>query len=191
MVVLLLNKIEQSRLQVDQQHDEEKAKELAMTASNISMKSLQSLLDRYSPKQILHDRIRKQNRVQLRLKLLFTCYYVKTAIDVVKTVDDDESSKANDNANANDNTNDTSSDDHDKLSDILGVDARSGLPHPLWTRKHDAILIRSVAKHGWVDVDSNLKDIVNDKDIKWGFPFEASKNAPIQRIGEQEIKNMR
>ena len=131
------------------------------------------------------------NRVELRLKLLFTCYYVKTAIDVVKTVDDDESSKANDNANANDNTNDTSSDDHGKLSDILGVDARSGLPHPLWTRKHDAILIRSVAKHGWVDVDSNLKDIVNDKDIKWGFPFEASKNAPIQRIGEQEIKNMR
>ena len=168
-------------MQVDQQNDQDKAKELAMTASNIDLKSLRSLIDRYSPKQILHDRTRKANRIPLRLRLLFTCFYVKAAIGVVKTVDE-ESSTSN---------NETTPSDHDKLSDILGVDARSGLPHPLWTRKHDAILIRSVAKHGWVDVDSNLKDIVNDKDITWGFPFEASNNAPIQQIGDQGMNNIR
>ena len=35
------------------------------------------------------------------------------------------------------------------------------------------------------------KDIVNDKDIKWGFPFEAAASAPVQRISEQEMKNLR
>ncbi|VEU34941.1 unnamed protein product [Pseudo-nitzschia multistriata] len=179
-VVELLNMIEQSRLQIDQQMDHQKAQDLALTASNVTLKNLQNLLERYSPMQILYDRSRKANRISLRLKLLVSCNYIKTAIAIVTAVDK-ESSASNIEIPTGD----------DKLCDVLGVDARSGLPHPLWTKKHDAILIRSVAKHGWVDVDANLKNIVNDKKIKWGFPFEASNNAPVQRIGEQEMKNMR
>lgn len=177
-VIQLLNKIEQNRLQADQVHIQQKAKELAITASNVNLKSLQNLINRYSPKQLLHDRTRKANRITLRQKTLMTCHYVKAANVIVNFIGDDSPSSSG-------------SEDDDKLCDILGVDHRSGLPHPLWTRKHDAVLIRSVAKHGWVDVDSNLKDIVNDKEIKWGFPFEAAASAPVQRISEQEMKNLR
>jgi hypothetical protein len=183
IVIELLNKIEQSRLQADQVNSQQKDKELAITASIVDLKSLQNLVNRYSPKQLLHDRTRRQNRITLRQKTLMTCHYIKAATELVKFIGDESPPSSSDNSDKKSG--------HDKLCDILGVDARSGLPHPLWTRKHDAVLIRSVAKHGWVDVDSNLKDIVNDKDIKWGFPFEAAANAPIQCISEQEMNNLR
>ncbi len=178
IVIELLNKIENSRLQTDRMQAQKKEKELAITPSNVTLKSLQGLLNRYAPKQLLHDRTRKQNRITLRQKTLMTCHYVKAADDLIDFVEDKSLPSSDGDAD-------------DKLCDIIGVDARSGLPHPLWTRKHDAILIRSVAKHGWVDIDSNLKDIVNDKEIKWGFPFEAAATAPVQRISEQEMKNLR
>ena len=177
----LLNKIEQSRAQADQHSNQEKAKELAISPSTVNLRSLRNLLDRYSPKQILNDRSRKFNRVSLRLKLLVSCYYLKTATVIIEKADALPSAP----------NNGTPSDGVKvELCNILAADSRS-LPHPLWTKKHDAILIRSVVKHGWVDIDSNLKDIVNDKEIKWGFPFEVSSNAPVQCIGEQEMKNTR
>ena len=183
MVLPLLKKIEQSNNQVELQSQQEKMKDLSITAANLDLKSLQKLLERYSPKQILHDRHKTGKKISLRMKLLHACYYVKSAIELVKAVDGELSAN---------NTNAMNSTKKDKLVDMVGVDARSGLPHPLWTRKHDAILIRSVAKHGWVDVDSNLKRIVNDKDIKWGFPFEASDDAtPIEHVDENDQANLR
>ena len=179
IVIELLNKIETSRLQADKIQEQQKEKELAITPSTVTLKSLQGLIKRYSPMQLLHDRTRKQNRITLRQKTLMTCHYVKAAAEIISFIDDKSTPCSSD------------GDAEDKLCDIIGVDARSGLPHPLWTRQHDAILIRSVAKHGWVDVDLNLKDIVNDKDIKWGFPFEAAASAPVVRISEQEKNNLR
>mmetsp|Transcript_21082 Transcript_21082/g.58594 ORF Transcript_21082/g.58594 Transcript_21082/m.58594 type:complete len:2371 (-) Transcript_21082:379-7491(-) len=180
LVIGLLNNLEQSKLQVGQQRDFEKEQELGLTVSNVNLKSLQNLLKRYSPMQLLYDRSRKANKISLRLKLLVGCYYIRAATEIVKEVDEQSSKSEHE-----------SSSDDDKLCDVLGIDTKSGLPHPLWSRKHDAILVRSIAKHGWVDIDSNLKAIVNDKGIKWGFPFEASNNAPVQRMGEQETKNVR
>jgi hypothetical protein len=183
MVLPLLKKIEQSKNQVEQQLQQEKMKDLSITAANLDLKSLQKLLERYSPKQILHDRHKTGKKISLRIKLLSACYYAKSAIELVKAVDGESSTN---------NTNAMNSTKKDKLVDMVGVDARSGLPHPLWTRKHDALLIRSVAKHGWVDIDSNLKRIVNDKDIKWGFPFEASDDAaPIEHVDENDQANLR
>lgn len=189
IVIELLNKIEQSRLQADQVNSLQKDKELAITASTVDLKSLQNFLNRYSPTQLLHDRTRRQNRLTLRQKTLMTCHYFKAATELVKFIGNESPPSSSDITDMISGDDKKSSDD--KLCDILGVDARSGLPHPLWTRKHDAVLIRSVAKHGWVDVDSNLKEIVNDKDIKWGFPFEAATDAPVQRISEQEMDNLR
>ena len=178
-IVGLLEKIEKSRLEADQITSQQKEKELSITSATVTFKAIQNLLDRYSPKQLLHDRTRKQNKLSLRQKTLMNCHYVKAANEIVDFVDNESSPTSPEN------------EEEDKLCDILGVDARSALPHPLWTRKQDATLIRSVAKHGWVDIDSNLKDIVNDKDIKWGFPFEAAASAPVQRISEEEMNNLR
>ena len=169
IVVELLNKIEQSRLQETQISDLQRAKDLAITPANVDLKSLQVLIKRYSPMQILHDRKRSQNRVSLKNKTLTTCYYVKAAIELVNIIEKKD----------------------DKLVDVIGIDDRHARPHPLWTHGHDETLIHSVVKHGWVDVDSNLKDIVNDNEIKWGFPFELTDNAPIQRISEEEMNNLR
>ena len=180
IAVELLNKIEQSRQNETTIMLRQKQKELTINENNVDLKSLQNLIQRYAPKQLLHDRTRKVNRILLRNKTLMSCYYVRAAMDMVAFVD----------ATFPRNGKDSSAKD-DPLCQILGVDARSGLPHPLWTRIHDAVLIRSVAKHGWVDVDSNLKDIVNDKDIRWGFPFDDTTDVPEQQISEQELKNLR
>ena len=176
-IIRLLKEIEDSRLEADQIHIKQKEKELSITSSTVTLKTMQHLIDRYSPKQLLHDRTRKVGRVPLRQKTLMSCYYAKAAKEIIESIGDESTP--------------SDSEGDGKLCDIIGVDARAGLPHPLWTRKQDAVLIRSVAKHGWVDIDLNLKDVVNDKDIKWGFPFEAAASAPVKRISEQEMKNLR
>ena len=61
----------------------------------------------------------------------------------------------------------------DRLSAVISVDKRMTLPHPLWSTKHDGILIHAIAKHGWIDNDASCRRITNDATIKWGFPFDS------------------
>jgi hypothetical protein len=70
---------------------------------------------------------------------------------------------------------DASNDDRDKaLSKLIKIGSKSSLPHPQWTRTHDAILVRAVKKHGWLDRPAIRNAIVSDPSIKWGHPFEAA-----------------
>lgn len=70
------------------------------------------------------------------------------------------------------------------LSQAIFIDPQSSLPHKDWTLLHDAILIRAVVKHGWLDSLTNCAAIANDKTIHWGAPFEVSDES----IGEEQRK---
>ncbi len=52
-------------------------------------------------------------------------------------------------------------------------------PHPEWTVHHDAILLRAVVKHGWIDSSATCLAIGNDKTIRWGAPFEVSAQSTV------------
>lgn len=174
MVLPLLVRIEESRTRSAQMENQARAKELAISASNVNLHRLQNFIDRYAPMQLLHDRIRKANKIALGRRLLTACFYSDAAQNVLKAATDQSTSG------------ETSD---EKLLHILAVDGRSTLPHPLWTNNHDALLLRGIADHGWGD--DGLKGIIGDRGIKWGFPFEVTKNAPIQRMGLGERENLR
>lgn len=58
------------------------------------------------------------------------------------------------------------------LQKILQVSSKAPLPHPQWKGWHDAVLIRAIGKHGWIDRSNNYKAIVDDTSIEWGHPFD-------------------
>lgn len=74
------------------------------------------------------------------------------------------------------------------LSKAITINSRSSLPHKEWTFLHDAILIRAVIKHGWLDSHATCSAIANDKTIRWGAPFEASDelNGKEQKKAEED-----
>jgi hypothetical protein len=74
------------------------------------------------------------------------------------------------------------------LSKAININPRSSLPHNEWTLLHDAILIRAVTEHGWLDSQAACSAIENDKNIRWGAPFDASDelNGKEQKKGEAD-----
>jgi hypothetical protein len=76
------------------------------------------------------------------------------------------------------------------LSKAININPRSSLPHNEWTLLHDAILIRAVTEHGWLDSQATCSAIGNDKTIRWGAPFDASDefNGKEQKKAEADLK---
>jgi hypothetical protein len=175
IVIPMLVRIDESKTKSIQIETQKKAKELALSASTVNLQSLQDFLDRYGPLQILHDRNRT-HKIGLGKRLLSSCYHIEAASTLVKAASDESlSGKAND----------------DKLLNLVALGGRSTLPHPMWTSRHDVILLHAIVKHGWIGVDESSKNVIGDRDIKWGFPFEPTKKAPIQRMGVDEFANLR
>jgi hypothetical protein len=180
MVIPLLEKAQQARLQIAEVEKSMRAKDLALTASNVDLKSLEGLLERYAPMQLLYDRKRKGSKISLGRKLLASCHYVHNATVLFHTATEKEAIDE-----------EVELADFDKLTKLLITDGRTSLPHPLWTKQHDTRLICAIAIHGWCDVDRNMKYIINDTSIKWGYPFEASHGQPVQRMGRTELQNLK
>jgi len=71
--------------------------------------------------------------------------------------------------------------EYEKLTDLvklLASDKRTALPHASWKPLQDAVLIRAIAKHGWIDRDRASRAIAMDADIKWGRPFDEGLDIP-------------
>eukprot|EP00428_Durinskia_dybowskii_P054724 CAMPEP_0170331820 /NCGR_PEP_ID=MMETSP0116_2-20130129/66897_1 /TAXON_ID=400756 /ORGANISM="Durinskia baltica, Strain CSIRO CS-38" /LENGTH=208 /DNA_ID=CAMNT_0010585097 /DNA_START=199 /DNA_END=821 /DNA_ORIENTATION=+ len=77
-----------------------------------------------------------------------------------------------------------------ELRNVIAVDGRSALPHPLWNMDHDAVLIEAIAKHGWVERDKACRKIASDSGLKWGSPFQASDIDPKSRLSDDEWKDL-
>ncbi|KAL3915362.1 MAG: hypothetical protein SGILL_005694, partial [Bacillariaceae sp.] len=182
MVIPLLTKVEQARVHVTEAQNAVRAKDLAINASNVDLKSLEGFLERYAPMQLVYDRKRKGNKISLGRKLLGSCHYVHDA-----TILFDAATRKD----ANDDSDSRELEDFDKLTKLLITDGRTQLPHPLWTKEHDARLVCAIAVHGWCEIDRNMKYIINDSSIKWGYPFEVVQEQPVQRMGRTELQNLK
>lgn len=182
MVIPLLHKVEQARLQVAENEKAVRAKDLSINSSSVDLKTLESFLERYSPMQFVYDRRRKGNKLSLGRRLLSACHYGYCASALHKAA-----------ISLKDESNDEDEDDFDSecLQKVLVVDGRSALPHPSWTKKHDAILISGIVKHGWCGIDRNMKHILSDRKIHWGYPFEITKTTSVQRMGRTELQNLK
>jgi hypothetical protein len=169
MILPILNTLEQSRLSENRKDEEDRSRHLAINPANVDLNTLNEFLVRYSPLQLIADR-KSAKRLAIGRRVLSSCLHMHTTISLVRRA---------------------GSDAEDNLSEILCVDARSALPHPLWNLKHDAILIRAIAKHGWVDREKACRAIAEDSAIKWGFPFELAKQSKESELGDEELTDLR
>lgn len=130
---------------------------------NISARSLKLFLMDCAPMQLLADR-KRGHRVNLTRRLLTHIVLLDGIHKAVATSDSALSPDA------------SMDERHAQLSKLMNIDSRTSLPHPEWTVLHDAILIRGVAKHGWLNRDGAETALAQDSTIKWGAPFEIETN---------------
>ncbi|KAL3935214.1 MAG: hypothetical protein SGBAC_009225, partial [Bacillariaceae sp.] len=171
MVIPVLNSLEQKRMNESKRADEERARYTGLNNSNIGFKSLNEFISRYAPLQLLSDR-KRQKRLTIGRRFLAACYNNHIALALVNGVNGVGG---------------------DSLKDRLKVDARATLPHPLWNSGHDVTLVAAIAKHGWIERDQSWKAIVEDPEIKWGFPFGEIEDKTPDAIAHEEFeeKNIR
>jgi hypothetical protein len=127
----------------------------------VDANSLEIFLRHYAPIQLAIDRV-KNHILSLPRRTLDILSHLRNAHRLVSCVDSfpDASSIP-------------IAEKHYRLSKLLSVSPKATLPHPSWKPYHDAVLVAAIAKHGWIDKESNCRDIINDKDVKWGEPFGA------------------
>lgn len=143
--------------------------------ANVTGQSLKKLIQQFAPLQILADRNRN-NRIKLhhntmvaRLSILYGAH------KMVALADASASSDA------------TLEDRNTQLVSLITVNPKTSLPHPEWTLMHDAILIRTITKHGFIDRKSHSHAIETDKTIRWGHPFEVVSDATSEAKASETI----
>ena len=133
----------------------------ALDPNNVTAASMKSFLNDYAPLQLLADRNRA-HRISLTKRFISQLAFLHGVHSMISLADSKVSP-------------DASLDDRNKqLSALIKVHSKTIRPHDEWTSLHDAILIRAIAKHGWLDRRASCVAIVEDKTIHWGSPFEAS-----------------
>eukprot|EP00546_Thalassionema_frauenfeldii_P003334 CAMPEP_0178934636 /NCGR_PEP_ID=MMETSP0786-20121207/23988_1 /TAXON_ID=186022 /ORGANISM="Thalassionema frauenfeldii, Strain CCMP 1798" /LENGTH=2235 /DNA_ID=CAMNT_0020612471 /DNA_START=60 /DNA_END=6767 /DNA_ORIENTATION=- len=136
----------------------------SLVPNSFHISSLEKLLNEFAPLQLLVDRA-KTKALSLVRKLLTTClavYHAHNAVGQAESMDPERSVA-------------------EKITKSIVMDRRIFVPHPAWTSEHDAVLIMSIAKHGWIEHESCCRAIIDDKTILWGYPFDGSKG--LERVG--------
>ncbi len=138
----------------------EQANETTINKSNPNLKSLEVFLLQYGPIQLLVDR-KRDRTISLSRKNLEILTYLRNAHLLVKRVNTIPNAPSM-----------PPVEKYQRLSKLLSVNPRASLPHPSWKTIQDAILVSAIAKHGWIDKESNVRAIISDDNIRWGKPFD-------------------
>lgn len=135
--------------------ERERAKDLALSVDQTDLEHVRSFLERFGSIQLIYDRV-KSTHIRLRRKILTAGTMLCNASTLVRRASDAAGNEGS---------------SIDQLAKTLAVDKRLTLPHPMWTSRHDAVLIHAIAKHGWIDEDGAVRAIGDDPSVKWGAPF--------------------
>lgn len=136
----------------------ETMKLLSVTADTIDAGALRKLLEMHAPLQLLGDRVKKHHRLRLSRKIISTGTLLDTVSNLIQRA----------------NASEGDAEAIHRLEGFLAVGRKFTLPHPLWTPRHDAVLIHAVSKHGWIDQETSCRSIIDDSSVKWGAPFDYS-----------------
>jgi hypothetical protein len=130
-------------------------KDLALSVDDANPEHIRSFLERYGAVQLIFNRTNAK-RIRLPRKILSSGTLLCNASTLIRRAIDAAGNVGS---------------SVDQLATSLAVDKRMALPHPMWTARHDSVLIHAIAKHGWIDHDSAVRAIANDPAVKWGAPF--------------------
>lgn len=156
MIETLLVSIETNRRQSLESIKDDRSRHLALSAENVDLSTISSFLERYAPLQLLADRRKAGRKIRVPRRILSICTLLQTASDLVQRATTSDGSV-----------------DMDRLQATLAIDKRGTLPHPLWTTRHDAILIHAISRHGWIEQEASCRAITDDPSVIWGVPFDS------------------
>lgn len=162
MVISLISSVSATCKQGEDSHPAS-----SMDIDKMTLKSLKLFLLDCAPLQLLADR-KTGNRLTLNKRTLAQLKYCHSLHAMISSADSNLPSDA------------SIEERNIMLAKLIKINPKVGRPHPEWTALHDAILIRASAKHGWPDKSTSAMAIANDKDIKWGAPFEATEKAKTE-----------
>lgn len=168
MVEQILKTLEESTEMENANDERLRAQELQLSDTNVGYISMRKILARYAPLQLVSDR-RPTKSLPVGRRLLASCSNLAAVRSLIRR---SMQMKCN-------------------LKEMLTVEARASLPHPLWTTGHDSVLLQAILKHGWVDREKACKAIVKDPRIHWGFPFEKVEDTKAHQLSKAEISNLR
>jgi hypothetical protein len=129
----------------------------SMKIDTLDYDTLENFIYTYAPLQLITDRT-KSNRMRLSRKIISSCSYLQNASNLLTRISNIDGPNEKRIA---------------ELAASLAIEKRFLQPHPLWTSRHDAVLILAIAKHGWIEHDSSCRLITSDPEITWGPPFDS------------------
>ena len=139
---------------------QEKSQDLALSQNNASYEGIKNFLCKYGPIQLVHDRLKSARRIRLPRAVFSSGSILRTADTLVQSV----------------SVHGAASRSIDELAELIQLNCKAAPPHPLWTCKHDAVLVHAISKHGWIHEDLAVRAIAEDALIDWGLPFGLSKS---------------
>jgi len=145
-----------SQRSTEQAISKKREEHLNLSPVTISVDGLRCFLDNYAPLQLVYDLKNSAVKFSLTRRMLLNASLLFTAKKVVEQTKDV-----------------VTNDGKDPLERLMNIDKRSTLPHAMWKSRHDAVLIRAIAKHGWIDNEHCCRQITEDNSIKWGIPFDS------------------
>jgi hypothetical protein len=160
VVQALVERLESLRNVTEETAAIENSKDLTLSQDTASPENIRRFIDRYGSAQLLRDR-----RNVMRVKLPRTVY---TSGSILHSADALVRRATTTAGNLRCSV--------EKLAENLILDKRTALPHPMWTTRHDAVLIHAISKHGWINQDSAARAVADDNAIKWGAPFGTGKS---------------
>lgn len=172
VIETVMEVVEEARRRTKEYQEEERKEHLALAVSNLTRSKVSDFLWKYAPLQLLADR-KRPTKIHLSRKLLSVSSLLRDLLSILRNADksDEKTIRA--------------------LESRLHVDKRTGLPHPLWKARHDAVLLVAIRKHGWIDAEASYRSIIEDRSLPWGHPFNKlssdEKEEHLVSVGHQKV----
>ena len=168
----LLDRIQSFRKSAETTARDEKSQDLALSQTNASYNGIMDFVCKYGPIQLIHDRLKASRRVRLPRAVFCNGSNLHSADMLVRSA----SIRAG-----------TMRSSVDELAEIIDLSCKAVLPHPMWTSRHDAVLVHSISRHGWINEDLAVRAIAEDASIDWGVPFGLRNGHPNSNADTRKI----
>ena len=135
-----------------------------LSFGNLSYQTVQCHLEKFGCLQLIYDHNRTKPYITFPRKFLNAVNFVQVANQLISSAEKLSSGITGGKSSLRAT--------NVEMQKLVQVSSNAPLPHPQWKKWHDAILVRAIAKHGWIECGNHFNSILHDINITWGHPFE-------------------
>jgi hypothetical protein len=135
----------------------------------LKLSCVSHLLDSFAPLQLIADRF-KSSKLSLQKRILSSCYQMHNANLLLGRAAAEPAEEER----------------LEALASVLKCHRKANTPHPLWTSKHDAMLVRGIYKYGFLVSDAAYDQVKDDPTLHWesGVDSKSFQATPASKLDE-------